>query len=86
MTVGQQGNLQRQAMANNINSRMTAIPELRLDEQKITPSPNIGRKGVVGVERKFSNSLTVGPGVTRSSSLREPRGKPKVSKNRLCRN
>ena len=87
MSVSQQGNLQRKAMANNINNRITT--DHRQDEQKISksqsssqgllhPSPSIRRKAAANIEQRFSNSLTAGPGVSRSGSLRVPRGGPKV--------
>ena len=91
MTVSQQSDLQRQAMANNIHNRITALPDLRLEQQKTLqsqiqskrsprPSPNVGRKESTDSRPKFSNSLTVGPGMSRSSSLKEPRLKQKVGR------
>ena len=89
ITMSKQDNLQKRALVNNINNRITAVPDIRLEEQNIperqidgtritNASPSVRKREVAGLERRFSNSLTVGPRVTRSSSLREPRLRNKV--------
>ena len=87
--MSKQDNLQKRALVNNINNRITAVPDIRLEDQHIperqidrtritNASPSLRKREFGGLERRFSNSLTVGPRVTRSSSLREPRLRNKV--------
>ena len=89
ITMSQQDNLQKRALVNNINNRITAVPDIRLEDQNISErqidgtrienaSPSLRKREVAGLERRLSNSLTVGHRVTRSSSLREPRLRGKV--------
>ena len=89
ISMSPQDSLKKRALVNNINNRITTVPDIKLEDQNIEerqmnvtritqPSPSVRKREVEGIERKFSNSLTVGPRVTRSSSLREPRHRNKV--------